>query len=201
MLWLESCCRKKTATPVAPLFNSLHWHWLPTCSFQNKLFKKMPQSHTSHYIHNPPATLLPSSSMLHLYMPTRNLRTYIQLIASFFPPSKTNFGLYAFNLPHQTSGTNYQLTSNQHLTYHLSKPTLKLIVFNTHLDWSRDRAPQIRLRRFGLCALYKWLLSYQNNKYRLNLPAEFHQSAKAMQPSPHRPRLIHSVTVTTEILM
>ena len=59
------------------------------------------------------------------------------------------------NLPHQTSGTNYQLMSSLHVPYHLSKPTLKLIIFSTHLDWSRDRAPQIRLRRFGLCTLYK----------------------------------------------
>ena len=49
--------------------------------------------------------------------------------------------------------------SSLHVPYHLSKLTLKVIIFSIHIDWSRDRAPQIRLRRFGLCALYKLLSS------------------------------------------
>ena len=33
-----------------------------------------------------------------------------------------------FNLTHQTSETNYQLTSSRHVPYHLSKPLLILII-------------------------------------------------------------------------
>ena len=78
-------------------------------------------------------------------------------IHCFFLPTqqKQILACMLFNLPHQTSGTNYKLMSCLHVPYHLSKPTLKLIIFSTHLDWSRDRAAQIRLRRFGLCSLYK----------------------------------------------
>ena len=63
-------------------------------------------------------------------------------------------------LQHQTSGTNYHLMLSLHVPYHLLKLTLKLIIFSFHLDWSRDRVPQIRLRRFGLCAPYKLLFSF-----------------------------------------
>ena len=71
------------------------------------------------------------------------------------PQQKQILAYMLFNLPNQPSGTNYPLMSSLHVSYHPSKSTSKLIIFSTHLDWSRDRVPQIRLRRFDLCALYK----------------------------------------------
>ena len=132
------------ATSAGPLHNRLTW--LPVHSRIN--FKIATITYKS--LHSQSLGYL--ASMLHHYMPTRNLLSSNSLLLSPHP-AKTILACMLFNLPHQTSGTNYQLMSSLHVPYHLSKPTLKLIIFSAHLDWSRDRAPQICLRCFGLCTI------------------------------------------------
>ena len=83
---------------------------------------------------------------------------FIQFIASFFPPSKNKFCLACFSIcrtKHLEQITNIDIKSACSISSF--KANLKTPLFSAH--WSRDRAPQIRLRRFGMCALYKWLLS------------------------------------------
>ena len=140
--------QKNSATSAGPLLNSLHW--LPVHSRIN--FKIATITYKSLHSQSPGYL----ASMLHHYMPTRNLRSSNSLLLSPHP-AKTNFGLHAFQsaAPNIWNKLPILLMSSLHVPYHPSKPTLKLIIFSTHLDWSRDRAPQIRLRRFGLCALYK----------------------------------------------
>ena len=136
----EKLCNPCCSTPIL--------HWLPVHSRIN--FKIATITYKS--LHSQPqATLLPCSTSIY------QLEISVHPIHCFFLPSqqKQILACMLFNLPHQTSGTNYQLASSLHVPYHLSKPTLKLIIFSTHLDWSGDRAPQIRLQRFGLCVLYK----------------------------------------------
>ena len=140
--------QKNSATFAGPLLNSLHW--LPVHSRIN--FKIATITYKSSHSQSPGYLAF----MLHHYMPTRNLRS--SFIASFFWPSKNKFWSACFSIcrtKHMEQITNWCQVCMFHNPYHLSKPTLKLIIFSTHLDWSRDRAPQIRLRRFGLCALYK----------------------------------------------
>ena len=141
--------QKNSATSAGPLLNNLHW--LPVLSRIN--FKI---SHTNHYIHNPQATLLPCSTIIY------QLGIFVHPIHCFSLPTRQKLILVCMLsiLQHQTSGTNYHLMLSLHVPYHLLKLTLKLIIFSFHLDWSRDRAPQIRLRRFGLCAPYKLLFSF-----------------------------------------
>ena len=136
---------EKLCNPCRSTFNSLYW--LPVCSlqitFKNATIK-------SPHTHNLPATLLPSSNII--------CQSEISVYPThcFFLPTRQKQILVCmpFILLHQSSGTNYQYASKLHLLSHLSKPTSKLVIFSTHLDWSRDRAPQIRLRRFGLFALF-----------------------------------------------
>ena len=133
--------QKNSATPAAPLLNSLHW--LPVHSRIN--FKIATITYKSLHSQSP-VTLLPCSTII------CQPEISVHPTHCFFLPTqqKQILACLPFNLPHQTFGTNYQLTWNLHLPYHLSKPTLKLIIFSTHLDWSRDRAPQIRFATLRL---------------------------------------------------
>ena len=128
--------KKSSVAPAALLLNSLHW--LPVHSRIN--FKIATITYKS--LHSQTPGYL--ASMLHHYMPARNLCSSNSLLLSSHPAKKIS-ACMLFNLPHQTSGTNYQLTSSLHVPYHLSKPTLKLIIFSEYLDGARDRTPQIRL--------------------------------------------------------
>ena len=126
-----------------PLLNSLHW--LPVHSRIS--FKIATITYKSLHSQSP-GYLSPCSTII------CQPEISVHPIHCFFLPTqqKQILACMLSNLLHQTYGTNYQLMSSLHVSYHLSKPTLKLIIFST---WSRDRAPQIRLRHFGLCALYK----------------------------------------------
>ena len=92
---------KKSATSAGPLLNSLHW--LPVHLRIN--FKIATITYIS--IHSQSPGYL--ASMLHHYMPTRNLRSSNSLLLPPHP-AKQILACMLFNLPHQTSGTNYQLT-------------------------------------------------------------------------------------------
>ena len=79
--------QKNSATSVGPLLNSLHW--LPVHSRIN--FKIATITFKSLHSQSPGYL----ASMLHHYMPTRNLRSSNSLLLSPHP-AKTNFGLHAF---------------------------------------------------------------------------------------------------------
>ena len=110
---------------------------------------------------------------LHHYIPTRNLRSSNTLLLS---PTRQKLILACMLsiLPHQTSGHNYQLMLSTHVPWHLLKLTLKLIIFSLHLDWSRDRAPQISLATLRLvraivnCHFYFHFHLYFSTKRYLN---------------------------------
>ena len=125
MLWPVSCCRK-TLQPLL-VRSSIVCTGSP---FIPELTSKLPQSHTNHYIHNPQATLLPCSTII------CQLEISVNSIHCFFLPTQQKhiMACMLFNLPHQTSGTNYQLTSSLHVPYHLSKPTYKTRYFR-HTTW------------------------------------------------------------------
>ena len=78
--------QKNSATFAGPLFNSLHW--LPVHSRIN--FKIATIAYKSLHSQSPGYL----ASMLHHYIPTRNLRSSNSL--HFSPHSPTNFGLYGF---------------------------------------------------------------------------------------------------------
>ena len=87
MLLPVSCYRKNSATSAGPLLNCLHW--LPVHSRIN--FKIATITYKS--LHSQSSGYL--ASMLHHYMPTRNLCSSNSLLLSPHP-AKTNFGLHAF---------------------------------------------------------------------------------------------------------
>ena len=99
MLWSESCCRK--TLQLLPL------HSLIVCTgslFTPESVSKSPQSLTSPYTHNLPATLIPCS--------TNNCQseTSVHPTHCFFLPTgiKQILACMSFILLHQSSGTNYQ---------------------------------------------------------------------------------------------
>ena len=79
--------QKNSATSAGPLLNSLHW--LPVHSRIN--FKIVTITYKSLHSQSPGYL----ASMLHHYIPTRNLRSSNSLLLSPHP-AKTNFGLHAF---------------------------------------------------------------------------------------------------------
>ena len=80
--------QKNSATSAGPLLNSLHW--LPVHSRINLKIATI----TYKSLHSQSPGYL--ASLLHHYMPTRNLRSSNSLL--LYPhPAKTNFGLHAFN--------------------------------------------------------------------------------------------------------
>ena len=79
--------QKNSAASAGPLLNSLHW--LPVHSRIN--FKIATITYKSLHSQSPGYL----ASMLHHYMPTRNLRSSNSLLLSPHP-AKTNFGLHAF---------------------------------------------------------------------------------------------------------
>ena len=79
--------QKNSATPAAPLINSLHW--FPVHSRIN--FKIDTITYKS--LHSLSPSYL--ASVLHHYTPARNLRSSNSLLLSSHP-AKTNFGLHAF---------------------------------------------------------------------------------------------------------
>ena len=86
--------QKNSATPAAPLLNSLHW--LP------ESVSKLPQSLTSPYTHNLPATLLPCSTII------CQSETSVHLTHCFFHPTRQKqiSACMLFILLHQSSGIN-----------------------------------------------------------------------------------------------
>ena len=79
--------QKNSATSAGPLLNSLHW--LPVHSRIN--FKIATITYKSLHSQSPGYL----ASILHHYIPTRNLRSSNSLLLSPHP-AKTNFGLHAF---------------------------------------------------------------------------------------------------------
>ena len=82
--------QKNSATPASLLFNSLHWH--PVHSRIN--FKIATITYKSLHPQSPGYL----ASMLHHYIPTRNLRSsnWTNSLLLSPHPAKTNFGLHAF---------------------------------------------------------------------------------------------------------
>ena len=106
MLWLESCCRK-TLQP-----HPLHSSTVCTGSlFTPESVPKLPQSLTNPYTHNLPATLLLCSTI------TCQSEISVHPTRCFFllTLQKQTLARMPFNPPHQSSGINYQLTSNRQL--------------------------------------------------------------------------------------